>query len=44
MTIGHVSECVKRYVVKVFDTLGSKNRLKVNVIHAGKVMEFYNRE
>ncbi|KAF4693143.1 Metallopeptidase M20, variant 2 [Perkinsus olseni] len=36
MTIDHVAECVKRHVVKVFDTLGSKNRLKVNVIHAGK--------
>ncbi|KAF4677196.1 Metallopeptidase M20 [Perkinsus chesapeaki] len=32
MTVQHVEECVKKHLVKVFDSLGSRNRLKVNTL------------
>lgn len=37
MTVEHVEECVKRHLVKVFDGLGSSNRLKVNCLLAARV-------
>ncbi|KAF4662744.1 Metallopeptidase M20 [Perkinsus olseni] len=36
MTVAHVEDCVKRHLVKVFDGLGSRNRLKVNCLLAAR--------
>ncbi|EER19394.1 Cytosolic nonspecific dipeptidase, putative [Perkinsus marinus ATCC 50983] len=36
MAVEHVEECVKRHLVKVFDGLGSSNRLKVNCLLAAR--------